>query len=194
MRCCTKQQKTKRSGLKVLSRLACKLEFPCVCDLRKHVHNGERKYVADHWCACCRNALSMASVTMNMCASVSVSWGMCLHVWDQVRGPLPFIWASCDVRCCVQWWELRTGLRLSKPFDSCRKAYKFPCCVLLDLLVQSFCTPESHANLKKHSFYTPYRQEIIQQWGWKSAQAYCVPTQEIDKELFKCSYEEWYQS
>lgn len=80
MRCCTKQQKTKRSGLKVLSRLACKLEFPCVCDLRKHVHNSERKYVADHWCACCRNALSMASVTMNMCASVSVSWGMCLHV------------------------------------------------------------------------------------------------------------------
>lgn len=36
--------------------------------------------------------------------------------------------------------------------------------------------------------------EIIQQWGWKSAQAYCVSTQEIDKEWFKCSDQEWYQS
>ena len=47
------------SGLKVLRRLVCKLKTVCVCvcDLCEHVHDSERKYVADHKCACSGTAL-----------------------------------------------------------------------------------------------------------------------------------------
>lgn len=71
-----------------------------VCD---HVDDSERKYAADHQCACRGAALRAVWVTVNTCVSASESRSMCLHVWESVRdcGPLPFIWASCDTRCCV---------------------------------------------------------------------------------------------
>lgn len=94
--------KTLVSGWKVLRRWRTSWRL-CVCDLREREHDSWMKYVADHQCACSGTALWTVWVTMNICASVPMSQSMCLHVWEResMTFPIPFIWASCDVRCCV---------------------------------------------------------------------------------------------
>lgn len=118
---------------------------------------------------------------MNMCASVPVSWRMCLHVWEWVRdfGPLPFIWDSRDgnqepVPDCPN--HLTTASKLMNFLSSS--------CALWSLEVRLMAV-ERLRTWDTYSFFKTLSilcidSEMIKQWrqGWNLAHVYFTSSQE----------------